>query len=224
MELSAWELGRELHLAGLFIDSDSRKLAASLEGLRTRRRARIHEIVQKLATLGIIIEAADVFELASSDSVGRPHVAEAMVRAGVVRGQEEAFARFLGDGAPAYVPRQALTLQENAQLMREAGGILVWAHPGEPPQGKALKQLIDAGVEGIEAYTPMHTPEVTEAWLRLAEEYDLLVSGGSDFHGNRAGNDAFGAVGLSRNVFDELCEEIEARKNACVDVTKRAGK
>ncbi len=212
VELSANEPGEELHLLGLFLESNSRRLQSSLEVLRRRRRERIFEIVKKLANLGVRIEPEAVFGLASAHSVGRPHVAEALVQAGVVSGREEAFGRFLGDWGPAYVPRRTFSLAETCELIRQARGVALWAHPGEPVEEARLKQLIDRGVEGIEVYSPMHTEQTCAAWLGLARKYGLLVSGGSDFHGNRFGPHPLGAAGLSAEEFGELCQQAESHR------------
>jgi len=212
VELSANQPDEEVHLLGLFLDTSSGQLQSSLEILRQRRRERILEIVEKLAKLGVRIEPEAVFGLASAHSVGRPHVAEALVQAGAVASREEAFGRFLGDWGPAYVARRTFSLEETCDLVRQARGVTLWAHPGAPVEEARLRQLLEQGVEGIEVYSPMHAEETCAGWLGLARKYALLVSGGSDFHGNRAGPQPLGAAGLSAEEFEELCQQAESHR------------
>lgn len=196
IEVSATFSSGTLHVVGLGIDENAaplRQLSARLRAARDRRNPRI---VAKLQAMGVKIDMADVLAVASSwpqgDSrvVGRPHIAEAMRRSGCVATVEEAFDRYIGNGAPAYVPRQRPSSAEAVAAVRDAGGAAVLAHPVQLPCDKPgrleriVRSLIREGLNGIEVYHTDHSDEQTARYLDLAGRLNLLVTGGSDFHGS----------------------------------------
>jgi predicted metal-dependent phosphoesterase TrpH len=184
IELSAFLERREIHLLGHFVDPSHPTLRRFEDLLADRRRARMLEIAEKLGRLGIPIQMSDIERFSGGKTLGRPHVARAIVATGVVATVKEAFDRFIGEGQPAYVQRYRLEASDAVALVRGAGGTTTIAHPGvnKLERGEAA-QLASAGVVGIEVFHPDHNPSVREKYLRIAEEYDLVPTAGSDFHG-----------------------------------------
>lgn len=172
----------EVHVLGYYIDYHQEWFQQFLRTLRDGRVNRAAGMVKKLNALGIRIDFAQVRAQAQG-AVGRPHVARALVEAGVVQNTEEAFEKFIGRNGPAYVERMKVSPQEAVQVILKAGGIPVLAHPGWGIQDAMIPPLVEAGLEGLEVYYPDHTPETTAHLLELAAHYDLLVTGGTDFHG-----------------------------------------
>ncbi|MCX7911759.1 MAG: PHP domain-containing protein [Dehalococcoidales bacterium] len=184
VEISTDVADGEIHMLGYFIDHTDRRLREALEEFRTSRENRAQGMVKKLAGLGMPLEWERVQELAGDGSIGRPHIARAMLEKGYISSFEEAFEKYIGRGCPAYVERKKMTPQEAVRLVLDGGGLPVLAHPFTVanPEGW-LKELKPAGLIGVEAYYRDNTPEATSATLSLAERYGLIVTGGSDYHG-----------------------------------------
>ncbi len=175
------------HILGYFIDSETPELKEALELLQKAREERNQKMVQKLQALGIDITLE---ELASETSgeIGRPHIAALLVRKGVVKHVDQAFEKYLKKGAPAYVPKARLTPEEAFAVIRKAQGLPVLAHPihlklSPEELARYLARLKELGLVGIEAYYTDHPPSFVSLCLDLARRFDLLVTGGSDFHG-----------------------------------------
>ncbi len=184
IELSAFLDRREIHLLGHFVDPAHPTLTRFEDELAGHRRTRMLAIVEKLATLGVRIRVADIEKFGGGKTIGRPHVARAIVEAGAATSVKEAFDRYLGEGRPAYVQRFRLELADAVQLVRDAGGTVTVAHPGVSRLERgALARLAAGGVVGVETHHPDHNPSVREKYLRLADELDLVPTAGSDFHG-----------------------------------------
>jgi len=184
IELSAFLERREIHLLGHFVDPAHDSLRRFEDDLADHRRQRMHAIVEKLAALGIRIRVADIEKFGDGKTIGRPHVARAVVETGAVGSVKEAFDRFLGEGRPAYVQRFRLEVDQAVRLVRGAGGTVTVAHPGVSGLERGeLARLAAAGLAGVETHHPEHNPSVREKYLRLAEELDLVPTAGSDFHG-----------------------------------------
>ncbi len=174
----------EAHILGYFIDYSSRDFQKELARFRDSRLGRGKRMVEKLNDLGIKIDWARVQQIAGDGAIGRPHVAQAMLEKGYVKTFEEAFNKYIGHGGPAYVEREKMTPQEAVALVLYAKGIPVLAHPFTVPDPEAMVQsLKGVGLMGIEAYYKDNTPENTQATLKLAEKYGLIVTGGTDYHG-----------------------------------------
>ncbi len=184
IELSAFLETKEIHLLGHFVDPVHLTMRDFEDLLALRRRERMLQIVEKLAPLGVRIRTEDIEKWSGGKTIGRPHVARAIMETGAVATVKEAFDRFLGEGRPAYVPRYRLEAAEAVQLVRGAGGTTTVAHPGvsklERPELVALQR---AGVDGLEVYHVDHVPSQREKYLRIAEELDLVPTAGSDYHG-----------------------------------------
>ncbi|MFP3903840.1 MAG: PHP domain-containing protein [Armatimonadota bacterium] len=183
LEIST-ELGSsEVHILGYFIDCSNTALTEKLAVVRNSRVQRAHVITQKLNALGVSLDYSDVQRHAGSGSVGRPHIAQALVANGTCQNQQEAFTRFLRRGRPAYVPRYKLTPAEGIELIKQAGGLPVLAHPGLCAGESIVQKVLDLGVGGIEAYYTRHTKTDSERYVQMARDRDLLITGGSDSHG-----------------------------------------
>jgi predicted metal-dependent phosphoesterase TrpH len=182
IELSCNRDGREMHLLGYGIDPDHPAIAAITARLGALRRERVGTIIDRLCALGVTIRREDVLTPAGNVSVGRPHVADAMVRVGAVRHQQEAFSRYLADGGPAYVPSRGPDVADAIVAVRAAGGCSVWAHPAldDAPLFPRLRAM---GLDGVEVLRPNLAPTSSSALEHAAREAGLVTSGGSDWHG-----------------------------------------
>lgn len=183
VELSCEMEAAEVHVLGYFIDVDSHDLHGYLERFRTARESRARQMVKNLNKLGIKLHFDEVAERARGESVGRPHIAAALVGSGYASTIQEAFHRYLHRRSPAYVSRYKLKVPEAAELIRAAGGVPILAHPGLVGNDSLVRGLIDQGMAGVEAYHSEHTPSQVRKYLSLAEELGILVTGGSDCHG-----------------------------------------
>ncbi|WP_155475744.1 PHP domain-containing protein [Heliobacterium mobile] len=189
VELSVNHNEREMHILGYNLDIDHPELRAGLKELLEHRSERNPKIIQRLRRLGIPITMEEVMQEAGSQVIGRPHFGRLLVKKGVVSSVEEAFERFLASGRPAYVKKERLLPEEGLELIRQAQGVPVLAHPvflAERTYGELkdlLTRLKAAGLMGIEAYYPEHSFEDIQMFVRLARELELQVTGGSDFHG-----------------------------------------
>ncbi len=178
----------ELHILGYFLNWTDPILAQRLSSLRDSRHLRNPKIVQRLNDLGIPITYEEVRALAGTESVGRPHIARLLMEKKFVTSAKEAFDRYLANGRPAFVDRELPLPAEAVRWIREAGGVPVLAHPtwvrtsADGLRG-LVRDLKAAGLGGIEVHYSTHTPSQTTEYLDLAKQCDLLVTGGSDFHG-----------------------------------------
>ena len=178
----------ELHILGYFLNWTDPLLAQRLSSLRDSRHTRNPKIVQRLNELGIPITYEEVRALAGTESVGRPHIARLLMEKKFVTSAKEAFDRYLANGRPAFVDRELPLPAQAVQWIREAGGVPVLAHPtwvrtSADGLRTLVRDLKAAGLGGIEVHYSTHTPSQTTEYLELAKQCDLLVTGGSDFHG-----------------------------------------
>ncbi|MCM8765760.1 MAG: PHP domain-containing protein [Candidatus Omnitrophica bacterium] len=183
VELTAEFEDIEVHLLGYFINHEKEDFVRRLKELCQAREERISKMVEKLNAWGIKISYQEVMETKGEGSVGRLHLADVLLKNGYVKSIPEAFQRYIGNRAPCYVERLRLLPAEAVEIIKEAGGIPVVAHPYKMNNDDLIKKLIKEGIEGIEVYYPEHTPSMSEHYLSLAREYSLLVTGGSDCHG-----------------------------------------
>lgn len=188
VEISSLMGSSELHILGYFLDWQDDDLNQRFKSLRDSRHHRNPQIIDRLQSLGIQITYDEVRALAGSDSVGRPHIARALMNKGVVTSAKEAFDRFLGDGKAAYVPRELPSPAEAIRWIKEARGLAVLAHPTwvkvtDQPLAELVRRLKADGLDGVEVYYSTHAARQTREYLSLAQQLGLLVTGGSDFHG-----------------------------------------
>lgn len=177
------------HLLGYSIRLDDPNLNRTLEKLQQARKNRNPAIINRLNELGISITLDEVRKEAGVGQLGRPHIAQHMVKKGVVASINEAFDQFLGTGKPAYVDKQRVECFKAIEIIQDAGGVPVLAHPGlldyqtENQLDELIGKLKKAGIQGVEVYYSGHTPDQTRLYAALAQRHDLLMTGGSDFHG-----------------------------------------
>jgi len=187
IEITAIEAGRDLHVLGYLFDPGHDGLAAMLTHQRAIRIARIEKIAARLAASGVPIDVEPILEQARREtarSVGRPQVARAMIAAGHVSGTQEAFDHWLVPGRPGFVPREGPTIEEVIDVIHQAGGIASIAHPGQCGFGERIPALAAAGLDAVEAFHPDHDAAQTHEYTEIARRLNLLLTGGSDFHGD----------------------------------------
>lgn len=190
VELSTSSEDKEVHILGYFVDYKSQRLLDYLTFFRHERIKRAERIVEKLNSLRVPLKIESVMEHAGTGSVGRPHIAAALVDEGFTESYQEAFDRYIGNGGPAYERKFHFSPAEAIQLIASSGGISFLAHPGRFTTDGMLQNLIKAGVDGIEVIHPSHLQEHITHYRGVTSEYYLLESGGSDFHGGKKNDDA----------------------------------
>ncbi len=194
VELSSWLDGTDCHILGYFIDHTSSALTERLLELRHDRLERAVQMVESLSEAGYDIGLDDVLQLASGGSVGRAHIARALVESGAVTSVSDAFDRLIGRKGPFYVRKRLSTPADAVRLIKDAGGVAVCAHPAVGGVERLLPDLIREGLGGIEAFHPEHAEEDRDRLASLARERGLLVTGGTDFHGPGGPGPALGSM------------------------------
>ena len=174
----------EIHVLGYFIDYNSPELLETLRKMRSSRVERAMKMVNKLANMGIKIEWSRVEQIAQGSTIGRPHIAQAMQEKGYITSFKEAFNKYIGRDGPAYVEREKMTPAEAVKLIINSGGLAVFAHPiTYKDYETAIIDMVTAGLIGLEAYYNNSTAEDIRKILALADKYNLIPTGGSDYHG-----------------------------------------
>ncbi len=188
VEISSDIRGLEVHILGYFIDITNKELEHYLKFFREERIRRANNIVRKLNHLGLDISMADVMRMSKNSAVGRPHIAQAMLELGLVKSFQDAFNKYIKNGGPAYEGKVHLSPQSAFKIISDAGGLSFVAHPRHMSEN-IIKELIDAGADGIEVIHPSHSKELIRFYRGIVNEYYLLESGGSDFHGGKRDDD-----------------------------------
>jgi predicted metal-dependent phosphoesterase TrpH len=203
----------EIHMLGYFIDYNDPEFNAALDRFKKSRLQRGQKMVAKLEKLGINIDWQRVMEIAGTSTIGRPHIAQAMLEKGYITSFKQAFDKYLGRNRPAYVEREKMTPGEAVGLIIKAKGLPVLAHPLTLPDPEAItKELKAGGLVGIEAYYDGYTPEEVSRLLALARRHELLVTGGSDYHGLDATETAIGGADLPIEAVEKLIALAKQRK------------
>jgi predicted metal-dependent phosphoesterase TrpH len=187
IEITAVEDGRDVHMLGYFLNPAEPRLIEFLQVQRETRVKRVHVIAARLAELGVPIDLQDLLADAQRNlgrSIGRPQVARALQRAGHVADTKEAFDRFLGNDGPAYVSRPGSPPEVVIGIIHRAGGIASLAHPGRTKIDSRIQALALTGLDALEVYHSDHDAAAIERYHRMASELGLLMTGGSDFHGD----------------------------------------
>ncbi len=215
VELSCDVPGTEVHMLGYFIDRKDARLQEQLDSFRVGRIDRAQRIIGALERLGAPIEWERVQELAGEASVGRPHIAQALLEAGHIEHFNEAFDRFIGRDGPAYAERVKLEPPDAIAMIRDAGGLAVFAHPGFTKEYERVAgELAEAGLFGLEAYYKHYDPEMVASLVALADGLGIFALGGSDHHGiDREGERQPGDIPLPDEVVDAFLET--ARERGC---------
>jgi predicted metal-dependent phosphoesterase TrpH len=208
IEITAVHDGRDVHMLGYFFDPSDQSLADFLVQQRANRIDRVREIAARLAALGVPVSVDKLLARAAQRpgaSVGRPVIARALWKAGRVASMQEAFDRFLAAGQPAFVPRRGSSPEEVIQVIHRAGGLASMAHPGVTKQPALLTALAEKGLDAVEVYHSDHSPEVRQELAAFTAAHNLLVTGGSDFHGDEDSRDRpLGGTTLPSFEFDRL--------------------
>jgi predicted metal-dependent phosphoesterase TrpH len=221
IEVTAVDQGRDVHMLGYFFDAASASLAAVLEHQRALRVSRVRDIGGRLATLGMAIDVESVLLAAAArpgSSVGRPQVARELVRAGYVTSVQDAFDKWLATGKPAFINRTGPSPATIVDAIHDAGGIASMAHPGVTKRDELIGPLAEHGLDAIEVYHSDHAPEDQYYYRLIAERHGLLISGGSDFHGEdpavpaRMKRGILGVVSLPPDAFAALEDRARARR------------
>lgn len=218
-ELTAELDGHEIHLLAYFINTQDERLLEKISRFQQVRQSRIHEMVARLNEQNVPIRAESVFKLANCRSPGRPHVARALVQGGFCRTLDEAFERFLKKHRPAWVPKFRISALAAIELVHQSGGVAVMAHPGLNRTDDVIRPLVEAGMDGLECFHTRHSTTMTEHYLEIAEEFGLLVTGGSDCHGLSKGKPLIGTLKVPYQLVELLKEYVTQmhRKKAAAD-------
>ena len=213
VEISASYGRAEVHIVGLGIDVGQPALVEALKALQQARRARIDLMVERLNRAGIHIGRAEIEAHAGGKALGRLHVARALWKRGVTRTVQEGFDKYLKAGRKAYVPNMTLPCRKAIELIHEAGGLAIVAHPGVgPTTRKLLPRLLQLPFDGIEIYHTKHTPGQITEFTHIALERDLLISGGSDCHGGALAQEPdLGKVRVPYHHFQVLLDALRRR-------------
>jgi predicted metal-dependent phosphoesterase TrpH len=199
IEITAVESSRDVHMLGYFIDPRDAGLSAFLSSQRAQRVARVEALGLRLAQLGMPIDIGPVLARAREEggrSVGRPQIATAMIAAGYVADTREAFDRWLATGRPAFVPRRGVPPGDVIDVVHAAGGLASLAHPGQTDVDAHIAAYAEAGLDAIEVYHPDHDAAASNRYRTIASQLNLLITGGSDFHGDADHGGEPGAVAL----------------------------
>ncbi|MCK5515630.1 MAG: PHP domain-containing protein [Desulfobulbaceae bacterium] len=215
VEIGAKYSGITIHILGYLFDQGNVDFKKSLEKLQVARNERNGEILLRLKAAGIDISDSELRVVSRIGQTGRPHIAKILLEKGIVKTTEQAFSRFLRKGAEAYVPRFLFTAEEVFSMIRQAGGISVLAHPLQLQKTginltEAIEHLASLGMDGLETYYPTHSKKTRTGLVRSAAEFNLVLTGGSDFHGSiRPGTTLAG--GKNVTVPYALLEEMKKR-------------
>lgn len=211
---SDWPVG-DFHILGLCVAPWDGPFNECLQSMKAARLQRARKILERLAALGMPLEWDEVARFCSGNcTIGRLHIARALVQRGYVSDVSEAFQRYIGRDGPAYVPRLRMSPVEVIGLIQRAGGVAVLAHPAASGLVEHIPTLASLGLQGVEVWYPTHSPEDVSTLLHLARQYHLLVTGGSDFHGFGPGAGApLGSVDVPLWVLRELQRAAEVARH-----------
>jgi predicted metal-dependent phosphoesterase TrpH len=192
VELSVQVDQSDMHLLAYLFGPEDKEFNDRLNGLRQARARRAQQMVDRLAESGVIVDIEEVLQIAGNAAVGRPHLAEAMLRLGITGSFGEAFRRYIGKDGPAYVPKARLEPAEAIDLIHAAGGVAVLAHPMVDNMLRHVEELAEMGLDGIEVYHYTVSRADVDRLKKLARRLGLLPAGGSDFHGREGYDDMIG--------------------------------
>lgn len=217
VEISTMAGGKDIHILGYYVDTEDKDFLNRLSNLRNTRNERNEKIIRNLQSLGIEITMEEVIsgldrDLKPDESIGRPHIADTLVRKGFASNMRDAFDRYLAHGGLAYAAQPRISPQEACSWIREAGGTPVLAHPGLYDDDGLVSEIIkEAHPSGIEVFHSDHGPEEERRYGVMAEDFGLIVTAGSDYHGERQGAVFHGDIG-NRSVPEDVLEQLKAAR------------
>jgi len=209
VELSAFQDDHEVHILALHV-TQLESLERRLGELRALRYTRAERIVEKLNSLGVPVTLDEVLQQSNGGSVGRPHVARALIARGVVSDFRDAFTRYLGANGSAFVPKARVSIEDAIRIAHEAGALAVWAHPGDGGRRERLEPLVAAGLDGVEVKHPSHSAEDVKRLQALSDFFGLVQSGGSDWHGASDGPRRLGIMNVPLEWLEKQDEKLAA--------------
>ncbi|MEJ6951421.1 PHP domain-containing protein [Natronospora cellulosivora (SeqCode)] len=212
IELSTYCDKAEIHILGYKIDYKADFFLEEVKRLFKIRQERAEKMVKKLNEIGVKISYLDVKELAGDKYIGRPHIAKALLHAGYINKIEEAFTKeYIANGGRAYVPKERIAPENAIELIHKAGGVAVLAHPylvnkGDSFDREGIEKLRDIGLDGVEVYHSKHDQETSKYYKKIAEDLDLLITGGSDFHGETSPDVELGDIRINEESLRKVKE------------------
>ncbi len=206
VEINTEFMGEDVHILGYFIDIQSKILLRTLTGIVESRKERAKKIIQNMQQDGIEVEFGELQDIVTGDIYSRSHIAELLNKKNIVSDYEAAFDRYIHKDSPYYVGRYYISVEKAISVIKEAGGLTVLAHPGKiVNRNDVILRLIEMGVDGLEVYYPEHSSSVTAELKSLAQKNDLLITGGSDYHGlDKREKNKLGSVKLRDKHISEM--------------------
>lgn len=213
IEMSAEKVDAEIHILGYFIDWRQEWFQKKLKEIRKSRVERVYKIIDKLKAFKITIDAEEVFRLAGNNaSVGRLHIAQAMLNSGTAKNMREVFEKYIGFLKPCYVPYTKFSPEEAIQIILRVGGVPVLAHPDLMGRDEYIDEFVGYGLRGIEVYHTDHKPQVSKHYEEVAQRLGLVMTGGSDCHGLGKGRILMGTVKVPYELVEKLKKEADSVK------------
>lgn len=204
IELTAQYENQEIHILGYFVDYLNNLLLEKLKLVQQNRIERVNKIINNLSELGVKLNPETVFNISGRGTLGRMHIARALVKDGHVSSTAEAFRRYIGDKSPAYVLGFRLLPKDAIKIINDAGGVAVLAHPYMLHNDQMISEFIKDGLQGIEVYYPEHSQSMINFYLNLAKQAGLVVTGGSDFHGSAKPEIKLGLAKIPLDLVEKL--------------------
>lgn len=208
IEMSAEKVDAEIHILGYFIDWEQKNFRKKLKEIQSSRIDRVYKIVEKLKSFDINIDPKEIFRLAGNNaSVGRMHIAQAMLASGAVKNMKDAFGKYIGFLKPCYVPYTKFSPEEAIHMILEVGGVPVIAHPNLMERDQYIEEFVGYGLRGIEVYHTDHKAHVARRYEEMAKRLGLVMTGGSDCHGLGKGRVLMGTVRVPYDLVEKLRKE-----------------
>jgi len=211
VELSCSYMGNDVHILGYLMDYRNPEFVKTIRKFREERYVRGKAMVAKLNDLGINLSMETVSAIAGNAAMGRPHIADALLREEFVQTYDEAFARYLGYHAPAYVPKKHFEVEHAINILHLIGGVAVLAHPGTLGHDEYIPTFIEMGLDGVEAYHALHDKKLVDHYKLITKKHGLIYTGGSDCHGPRKGKLLIGSMHVPYECLESIRKRIEAR-------------
>lgn len=204
LELSSENNNYEVHILGFLLDYENPVLACRLKEIRDVRLRRMREMVDRLRVMDVDIDIKEVFKLAGNAAVGRVHLARVLKARGYISTLQEAFYKYIGENCPAYVSKFKLTSKEAIQLILDAKGVPVLAHPYSLNNDSLIREFVGFGLLGIEAYYPEHQASFVKHYENIADKFNLIKTGGSDYHGSIKPQNPLGKIKVPYDIVTQL--------------------